>query len=259
MRPIAYIHTDLPEKFGVPKQCGLVEGLKGRIVFEPEFRVREAFRGLDGFSHIWVIWEFSKSAAKSSKDGGDGSICSESCPETQPGHNSEDRSGSDSGWDWSPTVRPPSLGGNIRMGVFATRSPFRPNNIGLSSLRLEGIDLDDPEGPVLHVSGIDMIDGTPVFDIKPYIPYSDSHPDAEVGFTKEAKDQHLEISFPDDLLERVPEEKREALFGVLSLNPVPAYQKEPGRIYGMKYADMNIRFRIEDETVYVVDVRRSSS
>jgi tRNA-Thr(GGU) m(6)t(6)A37 methyltransferase TsaA len=229
MRPIAHVHTDLPEKFGTPRQCGIAPSLKGRIVFEPEFRVREAFRGLDGFSYIWVIWEFS-----------------ESKPDPEQAGEKE--------WHWSPTVRPPRLGGNKRMGVFATRSPFRPNNIGLSSLKLDSIDFDDPEGPVLCVSGVDMIDGTPVFDIKPYISYSDSHPDAAVGFMKEAKDQSLEIVFSDELLEMVPEEKRDALLEILALDPVPAYQNEPGRVYGMKYANLEIKFRREKEKLLVVSV-----
>ena len=192
MKPIAYIYTDLPEKFGTPRQCGIAPSLKGRIVFEPEYRVREAFRGLDGFSYIWVIWEFSKSKPKAGE--------------------SE---------HWSPTVRPPRLGGNRRMGVFATRSPFRPNNIGLSSLKLEKIDHDDPEGPVLLVSGVDMIDGTPVFDIKPYIPYSDSHPDAADGFLNETDRSQLEIDFSDELQDKVPEDKRAALREILALDPVP--------------------------------------
>ena len=229
MRPIAYIQTDLPEKFGTPRQCGIAPSLKGRIVFEPEFRVREAFRGLDGFSYIWVIWEFS---------------------ESKPDSESDD----EKEWHWSPTVRPPRLGGNKRMGVFATRSPFRPNNIGLSSLKLDAIDFDDPEGPVLCVSGVDMIDGTPVFDIKPYISYSDSHPDADVGFMKGAKDQDLEIVISDDLRNRIPEEKRDALFEILALSPVPAYQNEPDRVYGMKYAGLEIRFRIGDDKLTVVAV-----
>ena len=229
MRPIAYIHTDLHEKFGTPRQCGIAPSLKGRIVFEPEFRVREAFRGLDGFSYIWVIWEFSESKPDPDKAG-------------------------EKEWHWSPTVRPPRLGGNKRMGVFATRSPFRPNNIGLSSLKLDAIDFDDPEGPVLCVSGVDMIDGTPVFDIKPYISYSDSHPDADVGFMKGAKDQDLEILISDDLLSRIPEDKRDALFEILALSPVPAYQNEPDRIYGMKYAGLEIRFRTGDDKLTVVAV-----
>ena len=225
MRPIAYVHTDLPEKFGTPRQCGIAPSLKGRIVFEPEFRVREAFRGLDGFSYIWVIWEFSKSKPKAGE--------------------SE---------HWSPTVRPPRLGGNKRMGVFATRSPFRPNNIGLSSLKLEKIDHDDPEGPVLLVSGVDMIDGTPVFDIKPYIPYSDSHPDAADGFLNETDRSQLEIDFSDELQDKVPDDKRAALREILALDPVPAYKDEPDRIYGMKFAGLEIRFRVEKGKLIVVSV-----
>lgn len=233
MKPIAYIHTDLPEKFGTPRQCGIAPSLKGRIVFEPEFRVREAFRGLDGFSYIWVIWEFSESKPDPEQIG-------------------------EKEWHWSPTVRPPRLGGNKRMGVFATRSPFRPNNLGLSSLKLDSIDFDDPEGPVLYVSGVDMIDGTPVFDIKPYISYSDSHPDATVGFMKDAKNQDLKVDISDDLRSKVPEDKRDALMEILALRPVPAYQSEPDRVYGMKYAGLEIRFRINDDKLTVVSVEPQS-
>jgi tRNA-Thr(GGU) m(6)t(6)A37 methyltransferase TsaA len=229
MRPIAHVYTDLPEKFGTPRQCGIAPSLKGRIVFEPEFRVREAFRGLDGFSYIWVIWEFSESKPDPEQIG-------------------------EKEWHWSPTVRPPRLGGNKRMGVFATRSPFRPNNLGLSSLKLDSIDFDDPEGPVLYVSGVDMIDGTPVFDIKPYISYSDSHPEATDGFMKDAKDQNLEVLISDDLISRIPEEKRDALLRVLELDPRPAYQDDESRIYGFGFADFEIKFTVCQNTLNVCDI-----
>lgn len=193
MHIIAHIHTDFATKFGIPRQSGLVPALQGRIVFTPECRVPEALRGLEGFSHIWLIWQFSQTVRE----------------------------------DWSPTVRPPRLGGNTRMGVFATRSPFRPNAIGLSCVRLEGVEPDTPEGPVLHVSGADLMDGTPIFDIKPYLPYADCQPDAVWGFAARPWERELTVDCPPELLEQLPPEKREGLLGVLAQDPGPPIRRTP--------------------------------
>ena len=220
MRPIAHIRSDFPTKFGVPRQAGLVENLRAAIVFEPEYRVPEAFRGIEGFSHLWLIWEFSK--------------------------NRRD--------NWSPTVRPPRLGGNQRVGVFATRSPFRPNPIGLSCVKLEGVDLDTPEGPVLRVSGADLVDGTPIFDIKPYIPYADCRPEAVGSFAGSAPGEALAVEIPPDLLAKVPEDRREALTGVLAQDPRPSYQNDPDRVYGFGFAGLEVRFTVADGALTVVDV-----
>ena len=219
---IARMHSDFATKFGIPRQSGLVEELRSTVVFEPEFRNDDALRGIEGFSHLWLIWQFSEAV----------------------------RSG------WSPTVRPPRLGGNTRMGVFATRSPFRPNSMGLSSVRLLGVEHTEQFGTVLHVGGADLMDGTPIFDIKPYIPYGDSHPDAIGGFTDTAKDFLLEVSFPAALLEKLPEDKRQAAIGVLSHDPRPSYQKSPGRSYGLTFAGFNIRFTVEDKLLTVSDVQK---
>ncbi|MCI1721542.1 MAG: tRNA (N6-threonylcarbamoyladenosine(37)-N6)-methyltransferase TrmO [Lachnospiraceae bacterium] len=211
MKIIARVHTDFPTKFGVPRQSRLVEGLKGRIVFEPEFRNPDALEGLEGYSHIWVIWEFSENVRT----------------------------------EWSATVRPPRLGRNRHMGVFASRSPFRPNPIGLSCLRLLSIEQDEKLGPVLQVEGIDMMDGTPVFDIKPYNPYSDSVPDAEIAFAKISYAKKLTVHFPEELRKKLPEEKAAALEGVLREDPRPSYaSRDPERIYGMEYAGFDVRFRV---------------
>lgn len=254
IRKIGIIHTDFPEKFGVPRQSGLVEDLAGRIVFEPEYRIKEAFRGLEGFSHIWIIWEFSEAGSRDEED-------------------SE---------KWRPTVRPPVLGGNKRMGVFATRSPFRPNRIGLSSVRLEKIDYEDEEGPVLHVSGIDMVDGTPVLDIKPYLAYADSHPDAKEGFLSQASRSKMDVVIPDEVLEELRSyevnetfqklnrrelnrqemncqemncsEKMQALRRVLEQNPLPAYASDPERIYGMTFAGLEVRFSVSGSTLTVKSI-----
>ncbi|MCD8189216.1 MAG: tRNA (N6-threonylcarbamoyladenosine(37)-N6)-methyltransferase TrmO [Clostridiales bacterium] len=220
MKIIARIHTDFASKFGVPRQSGLVEALKATIVFEPEYRVAEAVRGLEGFSHIWLIWQFSQAVRA----------------------------------DWSPTVRPPRLGGNARMGVFATRSPYRPNAIGLSSVGLERVELDPALGPVLHVTGADLMDGTPIFDIKPYIPYADSHPDAAGGFTGNQRPQELEVVFPQALLEQVPPERREALTGVLAQDPRPSYQQDPERVYGLGFGGLNVRFTVAEGVLTVREV-----
>lgn len=221
MSVIARIHTDFPTKFGIPRQSGIIEDLKGTIVFEKEFRNPDALRGLEDFSHIWLIWQFSKGIRK----------------------------------NWSPTVRPPRLGGNTRMGVFATRSPFRPNPIGLSSVRLEHIEWNTPDGPILHIAGADLMDGTPIFDIKPYIPYADSHPEASEGFAHQVRDYALEVEIPPELLAQIPQAQREAIYGVLAHDPRPSYQNDPERIYGMEYADWEIRFRVNENVLTVCDIQ----
>ena len=220
MRIVARIRTDFSEKFGIPRQSGLAEELQGRIVFEPEFRDPNAVRGLTDFDRIWLIWQFSESARSS----------------------------------WSPTVRPPRLGGNRRMGVFATRSPFRPNPLGLSCVRLERIDFDAKDGPVLVVRGADLLDGTPIYDIKPYLPYADAHPEARGGFADEVLSYRLEVVFPEELLCRLPEEKRGALIDVLANDPRPGYQSDPDRIYALAFAGFDIRFRAEDPVLTVTEV-----
>ena len=221
IRPIARIETDLPDKFGVPRQSGLVSGLRGRIVFEPEYRSPEAVRGLEGFTHIWLIWYLSRT---------------------------------DQGGKWSPTVRPPRLGGNTRMGVFATRSTYRPNPIALSSVALEGIESDEKLGPVLIVRGADLLDGTPIIDIKPYIPAYDSHPEASGGFTDAYMGYALEVDIPDDMLAAVPEDRREALRGVLANDPRPSYQDDPERVYGMRFAGLEVKFRVSGSKLTVVSI-----
>ena len=220
MRPVARIRSDFPEKFGIPRQSGVVESLEAKIVFEPEFRVMDAVRGLEDFSHIWLIWEFSEAARDT----------------------------------WSPTVRPPRLGGNVRMGVFATRSPFRPNPIGLSCVKLLKVEQDEALGPVLTVAGADLMDGTPIYDIKPYIPYADCHPEAQGGFTTKVDMKPLTVDFPSELLEKVPEGKRDALIGVLEQDPRPRSQKDPGRIYGLSFAGLEVKFSVEDQALTVKEV-----
>ena len=222
MRVIATIRNDFPTKFGLPRQSGLVEGLRSLVVFEPEFRVPEALRGLEGFSHLWLIWQFHQAQRE----------------------------------EWSPTVRPPRLGGNTRVGVFATRSPFRPNPIGLSCVRLEEIRRVEGLGQVLVVSGADMMDGTPVYDIKPYLPYADCHPEALGGFAKDARREPLRVSVAPELLSRVPQDRREALLGVLGQDPRPAYQHDPERVYGFEYAGLEVRFRVAGEALEVTDIQR---
>lgn len=220
IRPIAFMHSDFATKFGIPRQSGLVAQLRSTIVFEPEYRNDDALRGIEDFSHLWIIWQFSEAV----RDG------------------------------WSPTVRPPRLGGNTRMGVFATRSPFRPNNLGLSCVTLLGVEQTADHGTVLHVGGADLMDGTPVFDIKPYIPYSDSHPDAKGGFTDTADDFLLQVEFPDALLQKIPRSKRDAAIGVLSHDPRPSYQRKPGRVYGLTFAGYDIRFTVEQDVLTVIEV-----
>ena len=217
MRPIAHIHSDFSTKFGIPRQSGVVESLQAEIVFEPEFRSREAVRGLDGYSHIWLIWEFSENVDA----------------------------------PWSPTVRPPRLGGNVRMGVFATRSPFRPNPIGLSSVTLEEVRLHTPEGPVLVVGGADLMDGTPIYDIKPYLPYADCHPEATGGFAEEKRHYALAVDFPAALEARIDPAHRAALRGVLAHDPRPSYQSDPERLYGVAFAGKNVKFTVEDGVLTV--------
>ena len=216
------MHSDFATKFGIPRQSGLVEELRSTIVFEPEFRNPDALRGIEDFSHLWIIWQFSEAVRQG----------------------------------WSPTVRPPRLGGNTRMGVFATRSPFRPNNLGLSSVRLLDVEHTAEFGTVLHVGGADLMDGTPIFDIKPYIPYGDCHVDATGGFTDTAGEYLLTVDFPEDLLAILPEDKREAAVGVLSHDPRPSYQRKPDRIYGLTFAGFDIRFQVSDNTLSVVDVKK---
>lgn len=220
MKMIARIHSDFPEKFGIPRQSGLVEELRAQIVFEPEYRNPAALHGLEGYSHIWLLWEFSQAV----RDG------------------------------WSPTVHPPRLGGKKHMGVFATRSPFRPNPIGLSSVRLVGIGTDPKWGPVLEVAGADLLDGTPIYDIKPYLPYADSHPDAVGGFADACAGYEVEVEFPQPLLEQVPGEKRKALLGILAQDPRPSYQNDPERVYGVAFGKQNIRFRVRDGVLTVCEV-----
>ena len=217
---IAKMRSDFPTKFGIPRQSGLVESLRSTIVFEPEFRNIDALRGLEDFSHLWIIWQFSEAVRQ----------------------------------QWSPTVRPPRLGGNTRMGVFATRSPFRPNNLGLSCVKILGIEHTKDAGAVIHVAGADLMDGTPIFDIKPYIPYSDAYPDALGGFTATADDFLLNVDFPPHLLEMLPEDKRQAAKDVLSHDPRPSYQRKPGRVYGLCFAGFDIRFTVEEKRLQVTDV-----
>lgn len=222
--PIAYIRSEFPTKFGIPRQSGLVSSLRAMIVFEPMYRNPDALRGIESFSHLWLIWEFSEALRKG----------------------------------WSPTVRPPRLGGNTRIGVFATRSPFRPNPIGLSCVRLEQVCPDSKHGTVLLVSGADLMDGTPIYDIKPYIPYADAHPEAVGGFAQEAPVPTLQVDFPPQLLERIPEDRRQALISVLALDPRPSYQDDPKRVYGMSFADRNIRFTVKGSILTVCAVEPAS-
>jgi len=223
MKIIAHIRTDFVTKFGIPRQSGLVDAIKGIIVFEPEYRNPDALRGLDGFSHIWLIWQFSEAIRET----------------------------------WSPTVRPPRLGGNERTGVFATRSPFRPNAIGLSSVKLEGIELHADLGPILHVSGVDLLNNTPIYDIKPYLPYTDSHPEAVGGFTENIKNYKLEVEFPEQLLGLIPEEGREAILGILEQDPRPSYQKDPTRIYGLEFRGFDVQFTVRDNLLSVCNVKNN--
>lgn len=220
MRVIARIHSDFATKFGVPRQSGLVDALESTVVFEPEYRNMDALRGLEDFSHLWLVWVFDKAVRR----------------------------------DWSPTVRPPRLGGNRRMGVFATRSPFRPNPIALSSVKLAGIEQTAEQGPVLHIRGADLMDGTPILDIKPYIPYADAHPEALGGFAAVPAGETLEVIIPPELLEKIPLKRREALRGVLAQDPRPHYQDDPGRIYGFGFAGMEVKFSVEGTCLTVREI-----
>ena len=222
LRPIARIQSDFSEKFGIPRQSGLVEALRARVVFAPEYRAREAFRGLEGFTHIWLVWGFSQNVEAG----------------------------------WSPTVRPPRLGGNVRMGVFATRSPFRPNPIGLSCVELLVVDYDAPDGPALVVGGADLLDGTPIFDVKPYVPHADCRPQARGGFADAHREDRLAVDFPPQLEALVPPDKREALRGVLAGDPRPSYQRDPQRLYGLGFAGLQVRFTVEDGVLHVRQVEK---
>lgn len=220
IQAIARMKSDFPTKFGIPRQSGLVEELRSTIIFEPEFRNPDALRGIEGYSHLWLIWQFSAAVRK----------------------------------DWSPTVRPPRLGGNTRVGVFATRSPFRPNSLGLSCVRLLGVEDTKEFGTVLHVGGADMMDGTPIFDIKPYIPYSDSFPEALGGFTVHAGEFLLDVEFPPNLQAQIPQEKQQALLGVLQHDPRPSYQQDSERVYGLSFAGYDVRFTVKDGTLTVIEI-----
>ena len=224
MKVIARIQSAFPEKFGIPRQSGLVEELQARIVFEPEYRNADAVRGLDEFSHLWLIWEFSEAKRDT----------------------------------WSPTVRPPRLGGNQRLGVFATRSPYRPNPVGLSCVKLDRVEIDSNLGPVIHVRGADLMDGTPIYDIKPYLPYADCHPDAIGGFASDKPEEKLQVEIPDELCSVASGEVLSALRGVLAQDPRPAYQKDPERVYGLSFAGMEARFQVDGDklTVCGIEVKK---
>ena len=220
MKIIAHIENDLSTKFGIPRQSGLVNSLRSRIVFAPEYRNPDAFRGLEDFSHVWLIWEFSQAVRQK----------------------------------WSPTVRPPRLGGNTRMGVFATRSPFRPNPVGLSAVQLEEVVLHGADAPYLVVSGADLMNGTPIYDIKPYLPHIDSHPDARGGFAVPAAEHRLKVVFPEQWLEKVPEQLRDGLTEVLAQDPRPSYQHDPERIYGFGFARLEVKFTVDGDVLTVCGV-----
>lgn len=220
MERIAYIYTDFPEKFGIPRQSGLVKELKGKIVFEPKFRTADAVRGLESFNYIWLLWEFEGGTKE----------------------------------NWSATVRPPRLGGNVHKGVFATRSPFRPNPIGLSSVKLEQIEIT-ADGPILYVSGVDLRNKTPIYDIKPYLPYVDCHTDAVDGFAGEVKDYELDVHVPKELLDLVSAEKQAALIGVLKQDPRPSYHQDPERVYGMTFGGYNVKFTVNNKCLYIQEIK----
>ncbi len=219
MKVIAYIYTDFPEKFGIPRQSGLVPDLKGKIIFEPEYRNPEAVKGLEGFNYIWILWQFQGVERE----------------------------------HWSATVKPPRLGGKRRMGVFATRSPFRPNPIGLSSVKLDRVEMSD-KGPILHVSGVDLKDKTPIYDIKPYLPYADCHSDATEGFAEEVKEYELQVDFAEELLQKLPEEKRTAIVEVLKQDPRPSVQSEQEKVFGVSFSGFDVRFQVEKNVLKVIEV-----
>ncbi len=222
LKVIARIKSDFSSKFGIPRQSGLVDELEATIIFEPEYRNPDALRGIEEYSHLWLLWQFSECADK----------------------------------DWTPTVRPPRLGGNKRMGVFATRSPFRPNPIGLSSVKLIRVEKTDKFSCVLHVSGADLLDGTPIYDIKPYLPYVDSHPEASNGFALNEKGGSLSVEFADELISKIPQDKQKALKAVLAQDPRPGYQNEPERIYGIEFAGFNVRFTVKTDKLTVVEINK---
>lgn len=224
IKPIAHIKSDFAEKFGIPRQSGLVSALTSQIIFESEYAIADAVRGLEEYSHLWIIWQFSKAVRE----------------------------------DWSPTVRPPRLGGNTRVGVFGTRSPFRPNPIGLSAVKIEKIEIDENNCPVITVSGADLLDGTPIYDIKPYLPYADCIPEAANGFSGKFSEKKLKVECDDELLENIAEDKREALLGVLSLDPRPSYHNDPERIYGMSFSDVEVKFRTDGEVLTVISIEKKS-
>ena len=217
---IARMHSDFDQKFGIPRQSGLVEELESLIVFEPEFRNADVLRGMEGFSHLWLIGEFSKARRE----------------------------------NWSPTVRPPRLGGNQRLGVFATRSPFRPNPIGLSCVRLVGVEHHPEFGPVVRVAGADLLNGTPIYDIKPYLPYADCKPEAVGGFASAPKEATLTVHIPEEFVEKIPAGKRAAVAGVLAQDPRPSYQDDPERVYGMAFGGMEIKFKVDGDDLTVCGV-----
>lgn len=225
--PVAYIRTEFPEKFGIPRQSGLAD-TKGMILFEPEYRNPDAVKGVEEYSHLWLIWGFSGNSSET-----------------------EDRNG---GKHFRPMVRPPRLGGNTRIGVWATRSPFRPNPLGMSCVKLERIEYSETDGPLLYVAGVDMMNGTPIYDIKPYLPYVDCRVEATGSFSEEKKNYHLDVKIPDELAGRIPEEKRKILVQILSQDPRPSYHKDSERIYGMEYAGMNIHFQVKDQILYVREI-----
>lgn len=222
MKIIGHIRTDFPSKFGIPRQSGLIDDLKGKIVLEPEYRNPQVYKGIEEFSHIWLLWEFSEAKKE----------------------------------HWSATVKPPRLGGKTRMGVFATRSPFRPNNIGLSCVKLDRVEMDEKDGPVLWVAGVDLLDGTPIYDIKPYIPLTDCHPEASEGYTKETKIHELKVEFPEELLNQYPEEKRQAVLGILAQDPRPTYFQDPERVYGVPFAGFDVKFKVDGDTLVVCGLER---
>ena len=222
MKVIGHIRTDFPSKFGIPRQSGLIDSLKGKIILEPEYRNPQVYKGIEEFSHIWLLWEFSEAKKE----------------------------------HWSATVKPPRLGGKKRMGVFATRAPFRPNNIGLSCVKLDRVEQDEKDGPVLWVAGVDLLDGTPIYDIKPYIPLTDCHPEASEGYTRETKIHELEVEFPEELLNQYPEEKRQAVLGILAQDPRPTYFQDPERVYGVPFAGFDVKFRVDGDLLIVCGLEK---
>lgn len=221
IRPIAHIHCDFKEKFGIPRQSGLIDSARAKIVFLPEYRNPDALRGLDGYTHLWLLWQFSEAVRS----------------------------------EWSPTVRPPRLGGNKRMGVFASRSPFRPNPIGLSSVKIVSIDLNTSKGPIIEVAGADLLDGTPIYDIKPYLAYTDSHPDAASGFALTSDAPKLDVEIPEEILEKIPADLHQSVIDILAEDPRPGYQDDPSRIYTMQYATFEISFKVEGSTLTVTEIK----